>query len=108
MYHTCTACLTGYFETIPATGVHTYDSAQDADCNECGAVREIAPTVLYGDANGDGKVNNRDLGLLQQYLNDWNVTVDPAACNVNGDGRVNNRDLGLLQQYLNDWNVTLG
>lgn len=59
------------------------------------------PTVFIGDANGDGRVNNRDLGLLQQHLNDWDVTIDVAACDVNGDGKINNRDLGTLQQLLN-------
>ena len=51
---------------------------------------------LTGDVNDDGRVNNRDLGLLQQYLNDWNVTVNTKAGDLNGDGRINNRDLGLL------------
>ena len=58
-------------------------------------------TSLVGDIDGNGKVNNRDLGLLQQYINDWNAEVDLSACDVNGDGVVNNRDLGLLQQTLN-------
>ena len=54
-----------------------------------------------GDANGDGKVNNRDLGLLQQHLNDWGVQIDLTVCDLDGNGKVNNRDLGLLQQWLN-------
>lgn len=62
---------------------------------------------LAGDANGDKKINNRDVGLLQQYLNDWQVTVSMSGADVNGDGAVNNRDVGLLQQYLNGWDVTL-
>ena len=66
------------------------------------------PAVVSGDANGDGSINNRDLGLLQQYLNDYEVEISLDACDVNGDGNVNNRDLGLLQQYLNDWEVELG
>ena len=61
-----------------------------------------------GDVNGDGRINNKDLGLLQQYVNEWNVTVAEAASDVNGDGRVNNKDLGLLQQYVNEWDVELG
>ena len=67
-----------------------------------------AATALYGDVNGDGRINNRDLGLLQQYLNDWDVTVDVVSADVTADNRVNNRDLGLLQQYLNEWDVQLG
>lgn len=66
------------------------------------------PEVNYGDPNGDGRINNRDLGLIQQYLADWEPELDLVACDVNKDGRVNNRDLGLLQQYLADWDVTLG
>ena len=66
-----------------------------------------ATDVKYGDINGDGNINNRDLGILQQYLNDWEVTIDEEAADVTHDGKLNNRDLGLLQQYLNDWDVTL-
>ena len=60
-----------------------------------------------GDLNADGKVNVRDLGLLQQHLNGWEVTLDETAADVTGDGKVNVRDLGLLQQYLNGWDVEL-
>ena len=60
-----------------------------------------------GDANGDGVVNNRDMALLQQYINKWDVTLDVDAMDVNDDGAVNNRDLALLQQYINKWDVIL-
>ncbi len=63
--------------------------------------------ILYGDTDGNGKVNNRDLALLQQHLNGWDVAVDTTAADVDGNGKVNNRDLALLQQYLNGWDVTL-
>ena len=62
---------------------------------------------MPGDVNSDQRVNNRDLGLLQQYLNEWEVTIDTDAADVYDDKRVNNRDLGLLQQYLNEWDVVL-
>ena len=61
-----------------------------------------------GDCNGDGKINNKDLALLMQYINDWNVTINTAVADVNVDGKINNKDLALLMQYINDWNVTLG
>ena len=66
-----------------------------------------ADTTIYGDVNGDGKVNNRDLGILQQYLNGYDVTIDSDVADVTHDDKVNNRDLGLLQQYLNGYDVTL-
>ncbi len=118
--YTCTACGDSYVADETAALGHAYDNVCDADCNLCGEVREVGDhvydddkdatcnecgfervVVTPGDANGDGKVNNRDLGLLQQYLNDWNVEVILEAADLNGDGKVNNRDLGMLQQQLN-------
>ena len=92
---------------LPATGEHTYDNDQDADCNVCGETREVA-TVIYGDANGDGSVNARDAALLQQYVAGWDAAPDMASADANGDGSVNARDAALLQQYVAGWDVTLG
>ena len=58
-----------------------------------------------GDVDDDGRINNRDLGLLLQYVNSWDVLIHDYAADVTGDGRINNRDLGLLQQYVNGWDV---
>lgn len=60
----------------------------------------VADTPIRGDVDGDGKVNNRDLGMLQQYLGGWELQVDLAVGDMNNDGKINNRDLGLLQQAL--------
>ena len=97
--HTCSACGDSYVDTETAALGHTYDGNFDADCNVCGAIREVS---VRGDVNGDGKVNNRDLGILQRYLNGWDVDMDMIGSDLTEDGRVNNRDLGLLQQMLNE------
>ena len=73
-----------------------------------GVLSVSAVGIVYGDADGNGKINNRDLGLLQKYLNDDVVDIDLEAMDVDDNGKVNNRDLGLLQKYLNDDDVTLG
>lgn len=83
------------------SGEHVYDDDADDTCDTCGHIRVIV-TVLPGDADGNGKVNNRDLGRLQQHLNEWAVTIDSDACDLDGNGRINNRDLGLLQRLLNE------
>ena len=102
--YTC-ACGDSYVgDEVSATGEHTYDDDKDADCNVCGAEREIE-TVLLGDVDGNGRINNRDLGRLQQYINEWDVTVNTDACDMDENGRINNRDLGRLQQYINEWDV---
>ena len=40
-----------------------------------GGVTIVDKTAAAGDANGDSKVNNKDLALLQQYLADWDVEL---------------------------------
>ena len=52
-----------------------------------------------GDVNGDGQVNNRDLGYLQLVLN--NDAAIQGDADLNADNKVNNQDLGLLQLTLN-------
>ena len=107
--YVCVVCAATHNEPIPATGEHTYDDQYDADCNGCGAIREVPEKPAYkpGDINGDGSVNNRDLVRLQQYVNEWDVEVVKEALDVNGDGSVNNRDLVRLQQYINEWDVEI-
>lgn len=58
------------------------------------------PAIL-GDVDGNGRLNNKDLGLLQRYLNGWDITVS-AETDMNGDGVVNNKDLALMQLALNE------
>ena len=63
--------------------------------------------TLPGDVDDNGDVNVRDYGVLQWYLNDWDVTIHAANADVNADDTINVRDYGLLQQYLNGWDVEL-
>lgn len=69
---------------------------------------EIESNITSGDVNGDKSINNKDLGLLMQYLNNWDVDIIDEAADVNVDASINNKDYGLLMQYLNNWDVTLG
>ena len=66
-------------------------------------------SVLYGDVNGDGKVNSKDLTVLKRWLAKWSVTIDSEAADVNADGKVNGKDVTVLARYLAGWvGVTLG
>ncbi len=65
-----------------------------------------AITVIYGDANGDDKVDLRDVVLLRQYMANYvyatgasTVQVKPGA-DANGDGKVDLKDVVLLRQYM--------
>ena len=61
--------------------------------------------VLWGDANGDGVVNNKDIVRLKNYLADYDeesktstVDIFPGA-DASGDGAVNNKDIVRLKNY---------
>ena len=72
----CTRCDARDPDYVPTPGTHT-----------------------PGDINGDGRVSNRDLTRLAQYLAGKVVQYVPGSLDVNGDGKVNNRDLTRLAQY---------
>jgi len=60
----------------------------------------IARTHLPGDINGDGKVNDKDVTRLINYLTFSGVPAVEAALDVNGDGKVNDKDVTRLINYL--------
>ena len=49
-----------------------------------------------------------DAMLIQQYLAEWDVTVDAVAADADGNGELTIFDAMLIQQYLAGWEVTLG
>ena len=86
---------------------HSFTDDNDVDCNNEGC-DYVRVSEKIGDLNGDFAVNNKDLGLLMQYINGWDVTVNLEHADVNNDGKINNKDYGLLMQFINGWDVTLG
>lgn len=66
---------------------------------EVGAV--TVNSYLSGDVNDDGKINMRDVVLLQQVVNGWNVIYNKNSADYNNDGKINMRDIVALQQYIN-------
>ena len=96
---------------LPSTGEHAYDDQYDADCNECGDIREVPEKpveTVYGDANGDGELTAIDAMLLQQYIAGYEVTMNETSADANGDGEITAIDAMLLQQYIAGYDVTLG
>ena len=92
--------VTLYYVACPtATGRHT--PGTDGKCTMCGT--EVGTTVVLGDVNGDGKVNNVDAALVYAYHNKKSALTEDqlAAADVNGDGKVNNTDAALIYAYHN-------
>ena len=68
----------------------------------------ISDHQLYaGDVNSDSLLNMKDIVLLQQSLNSWDVSINEYASDVNNDGTINMKDIVLIQQALNGWDVVL-
>lgn len=73
-------------------------------------VVSAAMIYQYGDANGDGSINLKDVTALRRMLSEGDVDLSSAEGNpdVNADGSVNLKDTTLLQRYLaGGWGVTL-
>ena len=72
--------------------------------------KEIEATVIYGDANGDGKVSAKDVTAMRRYLAMWTgITIDTKASDVDLDGKVTGDDAAILTRYLAGWaDVTIG
>lgn len=75
-----------------------------------GVKLEKPDTVLYGDVNGDGKVNPTDRAILSRYLAGWanygpglkfNVVIENA--DVNADGMIKPNDRAILSRHLAGW-----
>ena len=87
--------LTAKFEDA-----HTYDDANDPDCNVCGAEREIAQGLL-GDVNGSGEVDMSDVVALMKMIAAGAVDSNnyPAA-DINQNGSVDMTDVVALMQRI--------
>ena len=61
--------------------------------------------IQYGDVNGDGRINSKDIIYIQRYLAGWEMPEDMNVRNadVNGDGKVTEADVVLLRKYLASW-----
>ena len=101
-----------YVWKITKLATENENGLKEEICSVCGEKTGRTQEILYtghitGDINGDGKVNNKDLTRLFQYLSDWDVDANEAALDINGDGKVNNKDLTRLFQFLSDWDVEI-
>jgi hypothetical protein len=68
----------------------------------------------YGDANGDEKIDMKDVVLLRQYIvnydydtNTSSVSVEPGA-DANADGKIDTKDVVILRQYIVNFDYDTG
>ena len=84
-----------YYVRVKANGTQLASETQEIDI------------FLYGDANGDGKVDIDDLTRLRRYNAEASTVIFPGA-DVNGDGTVGIDDLTRLRRYFAEEAVVLG
>ena len=75
---------------------------------------EEVPSILYGDVNGDGKINLTDVTMLKRYWSNYNqatgtstIKVQPGA-DCNGDGKINLTDVTMLKRYWSNYDQETG
>jgi uncharacterized repeat protein (TIGR02543 family) len=81
------------------------EAGEDVTLNVVGGKISVID-FKYGDANGDGNINMKDVVLLRQYIanydydtNTSSVTVNPGA-DANGDSKIDMKDVVILRQYI--------
>ncbi|MBR4880795.1 MAG: InlB B-repeat-containing protein, partial [Clostridia bacterium] len=66
-------------------------------------------SVLYGDVNSDGAIDNTDVDLLARYLsNDTSAEIDEDAADVDRNGVIDLNDLLYLVKLVNGADISLG
>ena len=84
-----------YYVRVKANGTQLASETQEIDI------------FLYGDVNGDGKVDIDDLTRLRKYFAELTTVKFPGA-DANGDGTVDIYDLTRLRKYFAEEAVVLG
>ena len=84
-----------YYVRVKANGTQLASETQEIDI------------FLYGDVNGDGKVDIDDLTRLRRYIAESSTVIFPGA-DANGDGTVDIDDLTRLRRYFAEEAVVLG
>ena len=64
--------------------------------------------LLYGDANGDGEINMKDVLTLRKKLAGMEVEINMTLADANGDDEINMKDVLALRKYLAGMDQVLG
>ena len=109
--HTMEAAVAEEVKTVredgKAANVSVFSATAEFEGETYTEKKEVV-NFLYGDVNGDGEVNGRDLIRLRKYLNGENVVIC-AGANVNGsaDGLIDGKDLIRFRKYLANPDLSL-
>lgn len=93
---------TTYYLFARVTGSSNYTDSYSAAYITSGV-----DLVIYGDVNGDGKVNGTDVSLLRRYIaGGYDVQINLAVADVDQNGRINGADVSLIRRFIaGGWGV---
>lgn len=123
--HICECCSNAFTDNVlPANGHDwnegevivqvstTKDGFVKYTCNTCGATENvIIPKLVYGDADGDGKVTLSDASLILKYIAKWDLsetTFRELNADADANGKIVLQDVSLILKYIAKWDVVLG
>lgn len=61
--------------------------------------------IIWGDADGDGKISSKDMALAARYLAKWEMGDDfvLASADFDGDGKLTSAEGVALSRFLAKW-----
>ncbi len=84
-----------------SNGTYSFTMPEEAVKITAVYTESVTSDIVYGDANGDGRVNAMDATLVARHAVGTYTLADSAltACDVNLDGRINAMDATLIARY---------
>lgn len=70
---------------------------------------DLNEKILYGDIDGDGTINAKDVTTLRRYIaGGWEVSILSANADIDDNSEINAKDVTMLRRYLaGGWGVVL-
>ena len=99
-----------YYKGVDKNYTDGVDINYNEDFKPVGFVYVNGSAIIssVGDADGDGKVTDRDATHFLRYLAGWQEEdVNEAAFDIDKSGTVNEKDAVILLRYLAGWNIEL-
>ena len=101
-------------EEAPGTRTFTATFTNAAFTEQTKDVEEEYQAILWGDANGDGVISNKDVVRLKNYLANFDDEIGESTYQIfpgadaNGDGVISNKDVVRLKNYLANFDDETG
>lgn len=101
-----------YTVSLKFREAYNYDEQDVGFAVESGVI--TVSDILYGDANGDGVVNGKDVLLLRKYMANYDYDTGTSGITVhsggdsNGDGVINGKDVLLMRKYMANYDYDTG